>query len=84
MRYRGIYLGILGLSRRLTGTIFHDVDPSEGEWAEYDEENDTSVCITGFECSVDVVKSAKAKGGGQGKTRWQKEKRKGDTFSFCI
>lgn len=35
------------------GHYFEDVDLSEGDWAEYDEENDLSVSITNVEAKVE-------------------------------
>jgi hypothetical protein len=35
------------------GHFFEDVDLSDGDWAEYDEENDLSVSITNVECKVE-------------------------------
>lgn len=35
------------------GHYFEDVDLSEGDWAEYDEENDLAVSVTNVECKVE-------------------------------
>lgn len=35
------------------GHYFEDVDLGEGDWAEYDEENDESVSIMNVECKVE-------------------------------
>ena len=38
------------------GMMFEDdVDLSEGDWAEYDDENDMVVSITGFESKIEDV-----------------------------
>lgn len=35
------------------GHFFEDVDLTDGDWAEYDEENDASVSITNVECKLE-------------------------------
>ena len=39
-----------------SGTAFEDVDLTEGEWADYDEENDLSVMIENVESSFETIK----------------------------
>ena len=42
--------------RSTGGTAFEDVDLTEGEWADYDEENDLSVMIENVESSFETIK----------------------------
>lgn len=37
------------------GVTFEDVDLSEGDWGEYDEENDAAVAISEFETKFEPL-----------------------------
>ena len=41
---------------RESGTLFEDVDLSEGDWADYDQEADQSVSITNARTEVRLVR----------------------------
>ena len=39
--------------KTIGGAMFESVDLSDGDWAEYDEENDASVSITNLESKIE-------------------------------
>ena len=48
--------------------VFEDVELEDGEWADYDEENDLSVMITSAESKIESH-SGKGGKGGKGKKK---------------
>jgi len=55
----------------LGGFVFNDVELDDGEWADYDEENDESVMITSVESKIERH-SGKGGKGGKGKKKMKK------------
>ena len=41
------------VAESIGGAIFENVDLTDGDWAEYDEDNDTSVSITNVVYSIE-------------------------------
>lgn len=43
------------MAESIGGAIFENVDLTDGDWAEYDEDNDTSVSITNVVYSIEKI-----------------------------
>jgi len=47
--------GIDFSAESIGGTLFSNIDLSDGDWAEYDEENDAAVSITDVAYSIEKI-----------------------------